>query len=106
MTGASDDGQAGVTEADRATAESLTLHTGAEPYELAIEWIAGALAAERAKAREPFLAVADELHARGTAEVAAMDDEPDEHRKNQCASRAATYARAEHLIRRAAEEQQ
>lgn len=96
------------TERDRATAaEVVEVVTGfpstaADTEDTVQEWrdaIAAALAAEREAALRPVLVLADEIHARGIAEVEAMNAEPNEHRRNQYASRAATYARAEHRIR-------
>ena len=90
MTGASDDGQAGVTEADREKAAELWHLTERIPGRDGIDAIAAALAAERAKAREPFLALADRLtdEADNSMEIVAR----------------LSFRAAANLVRRAAEE--
>ena len=113
MTGASDDGQAGVTEADRATAARIYRNWFGKPMEKPQgsirDAIAVALAAERAKAREPFLALADRTDSaadelRGEGEQLTAAGWPASGQINVDAA-AELHGWADR-IRRAAEEQQ
>jgi hypothetical protein len=86
-----------VTQADRETAAALCTDLyWPHDMEMHVHAVAAALAAERAKARTPFLALADELERTVEWQVGGMPKNQASHNAYQMASR----------IRRAAEEQQ